>query len=938
MKKSSHKISAKKKSSKKASSSFGKKQSRHQNEDDHLNSDSNQKTNSKQRKSKRFIKDSRKNEPSHLTNQNSDSKFKNKKDGSKNSTTIRPTSNEKNKNDFLRSTHEGLLKRHPDGFGFFIPADSSIPDVYIPRHSMTGLMTNDQVIIKIFPDRGNDRYRGEVVKVIKRGQQKIVGILTPLPNGGAIIKDEGKGWGQDLKIKPGQTLNAEKDQLVAVEILKFPDDTTSEFTGKVVQIIGRAEDPLSDISRVVHGLNIPEEFSSATKHEASKLTPEVSEKDIRSRKDLRRLPFITIDGATAKDFDDAILVETTDKGFRLLVAIADVSHYVRPGSAIDKDAYERGTSVYFPNFVIPMLPEILSNELCSLKPKVNRLAMVAEMQMDFTGMVTSSKFYEATIQSHARVTYGEAQEILDGNLDITFDCIEPEKVIENIQRAADLAKILMAKRFREGSLDLEIPETQLIIDSSGNPIDISRSERLFSHRLIEELMLAANVAVARFLAEKNIPAIYRIHEPPNQESIALLEKYLVNFGGRTQLGQGLLQKRLTKALQEFANKPEAQVLNILTLRAMNQAKYSANNLGHFGLGFDFYTHFTSPIRRYPDLIVHRLLKSQIMPGGAYKPMTEDDLQSSSTMLSACEQRAAKSERQIQAIKKARFMQKHLGEEFDGVVSSVAKFGIFVLLRQFEIDGLVHIDNLGKEKFTRFEFDEENLKLYSRKTGQSFGLGDVVKIRVDSADIIEGKIDFSLADNSVEDSEDSAELTHGTIRQKSDSSLDTSNRVFSKSDSNRQLNKKIENTEDDVLDLDRVPVKDHSLSFKQKNSSSEKFDPGKKLDEFLRRKGLRPTVGNERTEDSSDYDNDYRESRTRQGQRLTFVKPENRNREIPDEMIDRRQKFRRAEDRKNFQKQDSNRDDQEDFNDRHNKRKSSHKKSSSVQARHRRNRR
>lgn len=778
-----------------------------------------------------------------------------------------------------KKLQQGMIKRHPDGFGFFIPDDTTLPDVYIPRHSMTGMMTNDKVVVSVEPERGTDRFRGDIVRILERGTKKVVGLFTPLPNGGGLVRDEGKGWGQDLKIKPVDTMNAQKGELVAIEILTFPEEG-KDLTGKVIQILGSSADPMNDIQRIVHGLNIPSEFSPAAVREASKLQPLVDEKDIRGRKDLRELRFVTIDGATAKDFDDAIYVESNRQGFKLFVAIADVSHYVRPGSAIDKDAYERGTSVYFPNFVVPMLPEILSNELCSLNPHRPRLALVAEMQMDFTGTLTESHFYEAVIESHARVTYGEAQEILDGS--------EIEKlnhVAEDIKRASDLAKILMAKRFREGSLDLEIPETQLMIDAGGNPIDIIRSERLFSHRLIEEMMLAANVAVAKFFAAKEIPAIYRIHEPPNPDAIALLEKYLMNFGGRIKLDQGLLQKRLTKALQEFSGKPEAQVLNILTLRSMSQAKYSANNVGHFGLGFEFYTHFTSPIRRYPDLIVHRLLKNLAMPqGSGYRLMAEEDLQSAGTMLSACEQRAAKAERQIQAIKKARFMQKHLGEEFDGVISSVTKFGIFVLLRQFEVDGLVHIDNLGKQQFSRFEFDEDNLCLVSKKSGQKFSIGDSIRIRVVSADIDDGKIDFEPAP------------LEGEQVKKSVKSSDKNYEHAASSKAERYMKENARALGDvpDELDLDKLKVEDHAQGFKKQNREPEPFDPGKKLEEALRKRGLKPSGGGAGS-DSRDSRDDLFSSDSRPA-RLTFAKPNSTNsNRYPDELIDRRRQKRRADD-------------------------------------------
>ena len=521
----------------------------------------------------------------------------------------------------------GTIKRHPDGFGFFIPEDKDHPDVYIPRHSMEGVMTNDKVSVEIYPEKGGERFRGEIIKVVQRGTKTFVGRFFKLNDKFGILKDEGKGWGQDLKIKIEDSQGAKDKELVAAEVISYPEDG-KQFTGKVTSVIGNALDPLTDLKRVILSSNIPQEFSAETLEEAKRFKEVPDEKDYKGRKDLRDIDLITIDGATAKDFDDAVYVEMNSEGFLLYVAIADVSHYVQVGTAIDRDAYERGTSVYFPNFVVPMLPEVLSNGLCSLNPHVPRLCMVAEMQFDFTGEMTRSDFYEAVMESKARVTYGEAQEVIDGNGAEKFNHVK-----DNILRLADLAKILMAKRFKEGSLDLEIPETELVIDGAGVPIDIQRSERLFAHRLIEEMMLAANVAVAKFLHGRNIPALYRIHEPPNEQAIRILEKYMATFGGKTKLGQGKLQKRLTKALEEFENRPEAQILNILTLRSMSQAKYSPNNVGHFGLGFEDYAHFTSPIRRYPDLIIHRLLKTQVVKSSQYRLMSEDDLATAGTILS-----------------------------------------------------------------------------------------------------------------------------------------------------------------------------------------------------------------------------------------------------------------------------------------------------------------
>lgn len=625
----------------------------------------------------------------------------------------------------------GTIKRHPDGFGFFIPDDTTHPDVYIPRHHMQSVMTNDRVSVQAYAERGGDRFNGEIIEVLERGLKQLVGRFYEVNDAYGIIRDEGKGWGEDLRIPIEFTLGAKDKELVAADIISFPGEKGG-FKGKIIEVIGDSMDPMNDIKRVIMSQGIPNTFSKSCLDEATKFQENPQEKDFKGRTDIRHLDLITIDGATAKDFDDAVYCETNEEGFLLYVAIADVSHYVKLHSAIDKDAYVRGTSVYFPNFVVPMLPEILSNGLCSLNPHVPRLCLVAEMQFDFTGDMIKSNFYEAVMESKARVTYGETQEIIDGQEIEKF-----KHVTSAVLRLKDLAKLLMAKRFKEGSMDLEIPETELVIDASGVPIDIIRSERLFAHRLIEEMMLAANVAVATFFSKKEIPALYRIHEPPNEKALKALERHISNFGGKSKLEGGLLQKRISRALEEFAGKPQAQILNILTLRSMSQAKYHMDNVGHFGLGFEFYTHFTSPIRRYPDLIVHRLIKNLIGVKG-YLLMSEDDLLTSGTILSACEQRAAKSERQIHAIKKARFMEKHVGEEFDGIISSVTKFGVFVLLREFDVDGLVRVDDLSKEKL---EFDEDTLSLFGKRSGVRYTLGDTMRIKVADADHELGQINF-----------------------------------------------------------------------------------------------------------------------------------------------------------------------------------------------------
>jgi ribonuclease R len=583
-------------------------------------------------------------------------------------------------------------------------------------------------------EKKGDRFYGKSVEILERGVNRVVGKVRKTSKGDLELMDGFQKWGATLKIPYKKSRGAVEGDLVAVEIVDYPSKK-GDFTGRVVEIIGDDKDPNNDLKRVLHLHEIPMDFPFNVTTEARALPEKVEEKDIQGRKDLRQKAFITIDGVTAKDFDDAIYVENSEKGFRLWVAIADVSHYVRPGSALDDQAFDRGTSVYLPNYVVPMLPEELSNEICSLKPEVDRLAFVCEMGLGFDGELLDSQVYEAVIHSHARVTYGEAQDIINGD-----ETHKKKEVQENILLGADLAKILMSKRFKEGSLDLEVPETEVVVDELGNTVDVIKSERVFAHKLIEEMMLMANIAVARMIQNKEQAGLFRVHPAPEGEDIERIQQFLNQFGSQKRLSGGALQKKLTKSLQEFKGKPEGVVLNILTLRSMNQACYSADNIGHFGLGFADYAHFTSPIRRYPDLVVHRILKKLFTDSRAGFLYSEEDLQTFGSVLSAHEQRAVKAERQVISIKKARFLEDKVGEIFPGIISSVTKFGVFVLLRQFDIDGLVKVENLGDDYF---EYDEDQLILVGKKSGKVFKLGDTVEVLVSAVDTEDGKIDFML---------------------------------------------------------------------------------------------------------------------------------------------------------------------------------------------------
>jgi ribonuclease R len=679
----------------------------------------------------------------------------------------------------------GIIKRHPDGFGFFIPDDTTHPDAYIPAHFMGGVMTHDKVTALIDRDKRKDRFWGKIISIDKRYWTQIVAPIE-IKGNRYYLRDTEGAWGQNITVEvPKGFLGIKPLDLVVVDITDY-SDSPKGLTGKLVKVLGTIEQAQFDVERVARSQGIPFEFSKPCLDQTKKFMPEVLASQIKKRKNLQKLHFITIDGATAKDFDDAIYVEKNRSGWKLYVAIADVSHYVEPGSPIDVDAFERGTSIYFPNFVIPMLPEVLSNELCSLKPGVVRLSFVCEMQIDWQGNLKKYEFYEASICSHARVTYGQAQEILDG-----VSIPELRHVEGDILRAAPLAEVLLKKRINEGSLDLEMPETQVIVDALGEPVDIIKTHRLFSHRMIEEFMLITNVATARFFEDHKMTGIYRVHEEPKTEALEQLSRFSTSFGIDINLNAPMLQVELRNAISQLKGTPQGEIFSNLVLRSMKQAKYSAQNIGHFGLAFSHYSHFTSPIRRYPDLIAHRLIKAMLKKDKKSIPDFEE-MQSQCTWLSSTEQRAVKAERTIIAIKKARLMKQYLGNEFVGIVSSVTKFGIFVSIRQLEVEGLVHIENLSKNPNSKWEFDEEKLILFERKSGKRYQLGDEVTIQVAATNVMDGKIDFVLSGVKYTDRD--------------------------------QANKRTKISKKNSQSLDRVAH----------------FDPGAKLLEALRKKGLKPS--------------------------------------------------------------------------------------------------
>ncbi len=654
----------------------------------------------------------------------------------------------------IQKSFKGIIKRHPDGFGFFIPEMSHIPDIFI--EDISGVMTNDCVLVRVTGCRSQSfkkrsrkaklknglnqdkeantkkRWFGEVVKVLKRDKKLLVGRFIQQIDQSGYLVDQDHSWGGNLRIPHNKTSNAQNNQVVCVKILQYPS-SGQDFIGEVVQVI--EDNPSSDIKKVLFRHQIEEEFHYQVEKELLQIPDCVEVKDKHNRKDLTSLPFITIDGKSAKDFDDAIYVDKTSDGFHVLIAIADVSYYVKPHTYIDKQAYQRGNSTYLPNYVVPMLPEKLSHGICSLNPHVERLAFVADLKLNSKGELLSSEFYEAVIKTFARTTYQEIQSILDGQ----FVNRHFSKINQMLFNAKDLAEVLLSRRISR-SLDLDLLETQMTIDDAGYAVGVERVRRLFSHRIIEEMMLLANLSVADFLRAHKIPMLYRVHEEPGNEQMDFLNHFLRHLGNKENIRQNNMNKQINQILKRFKSTQYEPILNIMVLRAMKQACYVAKNIGHFGLGFTHYTHFTSPIRRYSDLIIHRQLKCQLGLQPQSHSKNDPAIDSIGNHLSNCEQRSVKAERQIMSIKKARLMENLISQEFKGVITSITRFGIFILLPEFDVDGLLRLSDLEKGSFV---FDDNYLYLRNCKTNNFYYLGDSINIVIDNVNVDSGKINFVL---------------------------------------------------------------------------------------------------------------------------------------------------------------------------------------------------
>jgi ribonuclease R len=631
----------------------------------------------------------------------------------------------------------GKVQGHADGFGFLIP-DNSGDDLFLSPKEMSQVMHGDRVMVRQsgFDRRG--RPEGKIVEVLERTNKKLVGRLIR-EQGVTLVAAEDKRINQDILVPPGQDMQAKPGQVVMVELIEQPS-AYSKAIGKVTEILGNYADSGMEIEIALRKHQLPYQFSLAAEALANKYPRLVQESDWRGRIDLRELPLITIDGETARDFDDAVYCEPQGKGWRLVVAIADVSFYVRPGDALDIDAFERGNSVYFPRRVIPMLPEALSNGLCSLNPDVERLCMVCDMQIDASGVIKHYKFYPSVMRSKARMTYTKVFDMIShpqGDLAREYAWLMP-----HVQHLHALYKILLASREKRGAIEFESSETLMIFNDNGKIDRIEAVTRNEAHRLIEECMLAANVCASEFLKKHEHPALYRIHEGPTPEKLEALRTFMGEFGFGVGGGDTPHAKDYGKLLARIKGRPDEQLLQTVLLRSMQQAVYSPDNIGHFGLAYESYAHFTSPIRRYPDLLIHRAIKA-VLNGENYKA---GDWHGLGQHCSTTERRADDATRDVNAWLKCYYMQDKIGEVFDGTVAGVTSFGLFVALDGIFVEGLLHVTELGNDYFN---YDKARHEMAGERTGIRYRLGDRLRVKVSRVDLETSKIDFVLVDKSSE---------------------------------------------------------------------------------------------------------------------------------------------------------------------------------------------
>jgi ribonuclease R len=629
----------------------------------------------------------------------------------------------------------GIVQGHADGFGFLVAEDGG-EDLFLSPREMHKVLHGDRAVARVSGVDRRGRREGDIVEVLARANRDVVGRLHE-ERGVHFIVAENRRINQDFLVPADGIGQAKVGEIVVAEIVEQPT-VDNEAVARVTEVLGSATDPGIEIEIALRKHALPFEFGKEAVRQAKRLPTDVRPGDRRGREDLTVLPLVTIDGETAKDFDDAVYCERKGRNFRLVVAIADVAHYVREGDAIDREARERGTSVYFPRRVIPMLPEELSNELCSLKPNVDRLCMACEMDITPQGAIKSYRFYPAVMHSRARLTYTEVWSWLSEPK--TAKSKDAKALLPHLANLHALYEALAAARQRRGAIDFESAELSIQFDDQGKITAIVPAPRNDAHKLIEECMLAANVCAADFLGKRKQTTLFRVHEPPPPEKLAALREFLATSALHLSGGEKPTAADYAKLLDTARERADFDLLQTVLLRSLSQAQYRPDNEGHFGLAYDAYAHFTSPIRRYPDLLVHRAIKSALQ-GTVYAPagMTWQQLGVHTSMT---ERRADEASRDVVNWLKAHYMQDHVGEEFDGTISGVTSFGLFVTLDGLAIDGLVHITELGRDYF---HFDAARHALIGERSGVTFQLAGRIRVKVARVDLEQAKIDFVLGE-------------------------------------------------------------------------------------------------------------------------------------------------------------------------------------------------
>jgi ribonuclease R len=634
----------------------------------------------------------------------------------------------------------GKVTGHAKGFAFVVPEDPTLDDIFIPPSELKNAMHGDIVLVRVNSQTSGARKEGTIVRILERGVTEVVGTYTESKHFGFVIPDD-KKIVNDIFIPKHAANGAVEGHKVVVRLTTYPEGRISA-EGEVIKILGHKNDPGVDILSIIHKHGLPLQFPEDVIAHANSIPEEITEEDLKGRRDLRDQMIVTIDGEDAKDLDDAVTVTKLDNGhYKLGVHIADVSHYVKEGSPIDREAYERGTSVYLVDRVIPMIPHRLSNGICSLNPKVDRLTLSCEMEVNEHGEVVSHEIFQSVIRTTERMTYSDVNKILVDKDEELRKKYEP--LVPMFELMAELADILRNKRMKRGAIDFDFKEAKVLVDEEGKPYDVILRERSVAERLIEEFMLLANETVAEHFHWMNVPFIYRVHEDPKPEKLQRFLEFITNFGYVVKgTGNQIHPRALQEVLEAVRGEPEEMVVSTVMLRSMKQARYDAESLGHYGLSTDFYTHFTSPIRRYPDLIVHRLIRTYLINGQLDEETQQkwaEKLPDIAEHSSNMERRAVEAERETDDLKKTEFMEDKIGMEFDGIISSVTNFGLFVELPN-TIEGLVHVSYLTDDYY---RYDERHYAMIGERTGKVYRIGDEITVRVINVNKDERIVDFEI---------------------------------------------------------------------------------------------------------------------------------------------------------------------------------------------------